>query len=259
MGHIRLGRLPKTKPWAGVFETLKGPGLDAAKLARATALSAQRQFSSLEGDRGVNYCFWVLVRIATAAREPDFLGELTGLGVRPHKATTGLGFVQEFSQAVEKALEKRTEPNVFVRMAQLSLREVLSRNVAEPSRTLFGTDLGDIHAACRAMSTRLQFGRVAREFFSGFVGRCIRYVADKEISNHIGPGGAAGSPAHILALYQSLARYCRESSKIIEQFAGGWFSKHNWETNRDIPEEAAAGFTAYALQKIRMELAGAEK
>ena len=259
MGHIRLGRLPKTKPWDSVFDVLKGPGLDAAKLARATALSAQRQFSSLEGDRGVNYCFWVLVRIATAAREPDFLGELTRLGVRTHGATSGLGFVHEVSKTVEKGLEKRTQPSVFARMAQLSLREVLSRNIAEPSRTLFGTGLVDVQAACRAMSTRQQFGRLAREFFAGLMGRSIRYVVDKEISNHIGPGALVGSPAHILEFYQSLDRYCRESSRILEEFAGGWFSKNNWETSRDIPEEAASGFTAYALQKIQMELAEAKR
>jgi hypothetical protein len=254
MGHIRLGRLPKTRPWSGVFNALGGTDIGTVELARETAIAAQEQFAALEDDRGLSYCFWVIVRVVTAARGDNFAGELKRLGVQNTAVNSGLGFVQQIAQAVEKELRKRGQQAVFVRMAELSLREVLSSNIVEQSRSLFGTSFEEIQAACRSLSTQKRFGQVAKEFFARFVSRSIQYITDKELSNYIGPSGSIGSPNHALEFQQALDRYCFESAKIAEEFASGWFSKHNWETNNNIPEDAAAAFTAYALQKIQMEL-----
>lgn len=254
MGHIRLGRLPKTKHWPGVFHALEGDRITTPELAQAVATAAQQELAALEGDRGINYCYWILVRIATAARGDDFAARLAELGVRMATPASGVGLVREVAQAVERGLRERGEPTVFRRIAELSLREVLSANIIEQSRSLFGTSLDDIRGACRTMSTRTRFGEVAREFFARLMSRTIRYVTDKEISNHVGPDKALASPRQVLEFQQALDRHCMETARILEDFAAGWFSKHNWETNNNIPEDAAAGFTAYAFQKIQMEL-----
>jgi hypothetical protein len=254
VGHVRVGRLPKTKPWAGLFHQLQGTGVNAGQIAQATAKAAQEHFAALEGDRRINYCFWFLARLVTAARSDDFTGELARLGLTNPSFTSGLAFVQQVSRTVEREQRKRGQPTVFSRMAELSLRQVLSANLVQQSQTLFGTGQGEIQAACRAISTRQQFGRVARDFFAAFMSRTIRYVTDKELSNYVGPTGAMASPTQVLEFEQALNRHCQETAKIVEEFAGGWFSKHNWEANNDISERETAGFTAYALQKIQMDL-----
>lgn len=254
MGHIRLGRLPKTKPWSALFQVLAGDTISPPDLARATAVAAQRQFSALEGDRAVNYCFWMLVRIVTAARGDGFAEELERLGVQNINVPSGLGFVREVAQSVGQQLSKRGEVTVFSRMAELSLRDVLSANIIAQSESLFGTGFGEIQAACRAISTRKRFGQAAKDFFAHFMSRSIRYITDKELSNHVGPDGPIGSPGQLLEFHQALDRYCTESSRIVEEFAAGWFSKHNWESNNNISEGIASAFTAFALQKIQMEL-----
>lgn len=258
MGHLRLGRLPKTKRWSGVFALLEGDSVSPEALARATATAAQEQFAALEGDQAINYCFWVLVRIATAARGDDFIGELRRLGVQNPQVTSGLGFVQQITNMVEKELRRRGQPTVFVRIAALSLREVLSANIIEQSRSLFGTSLADIQAACRTLSTRLHFGEVAKAFFAHFTSRSLQFLADKEVSNHVGPEKAFASPESLLAFQHALQSYCTETAKIVEEFAAGWFSKHNWESNNNISEETTAAFTAYAFEKIQMELREAQ-
>jgi hypothetical protein len=101
MGHLRLGRLPKTRRWSGVFDLLEGHNVSPEGLARATATAAQQQFAVLERDRAVNYCFWVLVRLATAARGDDFAGELRRLGVHTTDIASGLGFIQQIAKMVE--------------------------------------------------------------------------------------------------------------------------------------------------------------
>ncbi len=254
MGHVRVGRLPKTKPWAGLFAQLQEAEVNASQIAQATAEAAQEQFAALEGDRRINHCFWFLVRLVTAARSDDFTGELARLGLTNPSFTSGLAFVQQVARTVEREQRKRGQPTVFSRMAELSLRQVLSANLVQQSQTLFGTGQQEIQAACRAISTRQHFGRVARDFFATFISRTIRYVTDKELSNYVGPTGAMASPTQVLKFEQALNRHCHETAKIVEEFAGGWFSKHNWETNNDISEKETAGFTAYALQKIQMDL-----
>jgi hypothetical protein len=254
MGHIRLGRLPKTRPWSSVIEVLRGDSISTPELARAIAVAAQHRFAALEGDRGINYCFWILAQVVTAARGNDFARELERLGVQSSGITSGLGFVQQLAQAIEGGVRERVQPTVFVRIAELSFREVLSANLIDQSQSLFGTGLAEIQAACRAMSTRRRFGQVAKEFFASFISRSIRYITDKELSNHVGANGALGSPQQVLEFQQALDRYCTESAKIVEDFAAGWFSKHNWESNNNISEESTLAFTAYALEKIQMEL-----
>ncbi len=39
----------------------------------------------------------------------------------------------------------------------------------------------------------------------------------------------------------------------MEDFASGWYSKRNWESQGQISPEEARGFVAVALRKLRME------
>jgi hypothetical protein len=259
MGHIRLGRLPKTRSWSRVFQALTADSVTPQQLAGSVAIAAQKQFSAFERDEAINYCFWVLVRIATASRGDNFAGELQQLRISGRHITSGLAFVQQVGHAIEKEFARRGHRTVFGGMAELSLKEVLSTSIIEQSRSLFGTGLREVQAACRTISTQKRFGELAKEFFAKFMSRSIRYLTDKEFSNHIRSEAGIASPREVLEFQKALDRYCLESAKIVEEFAAGWFSKHNWETNNDIPEDAAAGFTSYALNKIQTELRGEQR
>ena len=254
MGHIRLGQLPKTRKWAGVFSLLSGATISAADFSEEIALAARDEFAALKGNQGISYCFWILARIVTAARSDNFVAELTRLGIKTSHIDSGLGFVKQVGEAVQREVRKRSGPSVFVEIAQLTLREILVSNVASQSQSLFGTTIADVQRACRAVSTQRLFGAIAREFFAKFMARSIQHLSDKEISNHIGPAGPLSSSDAVLKFYAALERYCVETSRIVEDYSGGWLSKQNWETNNDITEDAALGFTAYALEKLQMEL-----
>lgn len=53
---------------------------------------------------------------------------------------------------------------------------------------------------------------------------------------------------------QELEQHCREAATIVEEYAGGWFSKKNWETGGEITREDIAAFTSYAMTKLIAEL-----
>jgi hypothetical protein len=256
MGHIRIGILPKTRQWQQVFAALNHAVERPAEVATATAGAAEERFEKLKGDPALTYCFWTLAQIATAARSDDFRARLQEIGVRGDAITSGVSFVQQVAQAVEKGLRQRGPPTVFSRIAELSLREALASSVTERSRSLFGASFEQVQAACREVSTEKNFGRAARDFFGTFMSRVVRYVADQALASQVGPDKPIRTPAEATGFQQALDRYCAESARVVEDFAGGWFSKANWETKNNISEGDAEGFTAYALDKIAMELRG---
>jgi hypothetical protein len=254
MGHIRLTRIPKTKRWSGVFHLFESKGIDTVELSKAIAESARKNYSSLEENDAINYWFWILVRIASASRGNDFTTNLESLGININNVTSGISFIQNVSSVVEKETIKRSRRTVFVEMAELSLREVLTKSIVEESKSLFGTSIYDIQNACRKISTNKRFGELSREYFAKFMCRTIQYITDKEISNYVGQNNPINDSIQILDFQHDLSRYCYEAAKIVEDFSSGWFSKNNWESNNNISEQSTRSFTKYALSKIQMEL-----
>ena len=224
MGHITLKRIPRTKPWIGVIKQLGRDEINIEELSRAIADATRHNYAALEGNRGVNYCFWMLVRIITSSRIDQasssnrFINELATLGINVTNINSGLSFIQQISKTVEKKISQRTKASIFVEMAQLSLREVLTANIVEESRSIFGTNLQDIQSACYKISSPERFGKVAREFFADFMRRTIQFITDKEISNYIGPDKPIHNREQIVEFNKDLSRYCYETARIVEEF-----------------------------------------
>src|SRR5215203_5013423 len=82
MGHVRLGRLPKTQRWRQVVDLLTTSTDDIGVLADATATAAERRLRQLRNDASFAYCFWLLTRISWASRGEDFPGALAESGIQ---------------------------------------------------------------------------------------------------------------------------------------------------------------------------------
>ena len=68
MGHTELGVLPKSAKWLAVTQLLAAPETDVARVAESTATAAAGRLTALRGDPSISYCFWLLTRLAAAAR-----------------------------------------------------------------------------------------------------------------------------------------------------------------------------------------------
>ena len=189
MGHIRLGRLPKTLRWQGVIALLDSAPDDVPALARATVTAADACLRGLARDPSLTHCFWLLSRITAASRGPDFAEAVAALGLTP-TADSALAFVAHVSDQVRSDLTRYPESGPFSELASLALRRTLSETIGQHGRSLFV--------------------------------------------------------------------YARQSTRIMEEFAASWYSKHNWEAHGQISREEAQGFVAIALRKLRMELTRTE-
>ena len=224
-------------------------------MAQATIKAAETRLRELARDPSLTYCFWLLTRIAWSSREPDFTRALAELGLQPTDNGLALSFISQVSDHVRSELARYPESGPFSELASLALRRALSETVGQEGRSLFGSSLEDLQQAFRAYSTPRTSGTLARRFFGDFFARTLRFFVEKELANSVGSGHGLTSVEQSQEFTAALDLYTRQSAYIMEEFASGWYGKHNWEAKGQISPEEAQGFVAVALRKLRMELA----
>lgn len=257
MGHVHFVRLPLTPPWRTVVRQLQGPNVSAGNVAYATAAAAADQLDRLRGDACLAYCFWLLSRLASAARRPDFVEGLDDVGLRIAPSDTALAVVGRVAELSRRELERHPESGPFGEFASLSLRRALTETVGMESQSLFGSSLDDLERVLAKHATPARFAEIARRFFGDVLSRTLRFYVEKELSLYVGPGWGLTSTADADAFVADLDRYARQTAVIVEEFAGEWFDLHDYRTGGRIGRDEAQGFVAEALRKIRGELDGA--
>lgn len=251
MGHIRLGALPRTWKWVGVVDLIRLQG-DVAAIAAASLEAAMRGFEAAAEDEGLGRATWLLTQLPLAARDPNFLDRLRQIGVTVEAAPTILGIVGGFTDAVDDHMRQSGGRTDFGEMAHMAAAEALSRILGERSHGLFAASPADVQRELGALATASQFGSLAREFFGGLTRRYLEFYLSRELPNHVGGDRRFANAAEHAEFNAALDLHCRQASRIVEEFAGSWFSKTNWE--QGITPEHARGFAWVALKKLRAEL-----
>jgi hypothetical protein len=69
VGHIRLGRLPKSQKWNQVVSLIAG-GADVSRVAAASADAAELGFERASQDEGLAHAFWLLTKYLRLPSSP---------------------------------------------------------------------------------------------------------------------------------------------------------------------------------------------
>lgn len=253
MGHQRLGELPKTRDWRAVIALLADGG-DASEVAQATALAAESDLLAAGEDPVLRHAYWLLTQIPLAARTDDFSTNLRGLGL----PITGEPNLIEICTALSTAIDRRAatarSPDDFSELAGLAATESLCAISGREGPSLFGTTYApeETRASLFRLANPQQFAVLARDFFARLVRRCLDYYLSRELPNHVGGGRRFAGLIDHQRFQVALEAHCRETSKIVEVFAGEWFSKTNFEGG--IHQEDAGGFVHVVMKKLVSEL-----
>lgn len=250
MGHVRLGELPKTRKWKQVISLLE-VGFNTEEVASATLSAAETGFRQASNDLGFQQVFWLLTRITLAAREKNFGRELKNLGLNVSKDPGLFEIVGAFSDYIDNYLNKRKSRSDVSEMAQFAATEALTENIMRRSQSLFGTTSDDVKQAIKELSTKNNFAGFAKDFFGRFSYRYLSYFISRETSKHVGPHGSIDTIDTHTKFKEALELHCRQSAVIVEDFAGGWYSKTNYESG--ITPTNAAQFGYVALKKLASE------
>ncbi|MGH7962864.1 MAG: hypothetical protein ACRERD_13715 [Candidatus Binatia bacterium] len=255
MGHIRLGNLPRTRKWIQVLDLIGG-GAGTAEVAAATMEASQRGLLKASKDAGLVHTIWLLTQVPLAARSESFVAGLRKLGFGVSDAPSLLEVVGAFTGAVDAHLRRSGRRTDLGEMAQMAASEALAALGTPQTTSLFETTAADVQQAFKSFSTTNQFSTLAREFFTRLSKKYLTYFLSRELSNYVSGDGRFSNIDKHAEFNEALDLYCRQASRVIEEFSGGWFSKTNFEGG--ITPEKAAGFVHVALKKLRAELAKGE-
>lgn len=251
MGHSRLLTLPGTRKWRQVVALLE-VGAGTGDVAAATMDAAQSALEKAPNDSTVAHTLWLLTQIPQAARSDDFPGELQKIGLSVSNAPSLHEIIAAFNAAVDKKAyqgKRRTDLGEF---AQSAASECLSTLIGGESRTLFGESPDSVRGALSSYATSSQFSTLARDFFGRLTRRYLMYFLSRELANHTGQGRRFLNLTEQQEFSKALSHHCHQASRIVEEFAGGWYGKTRFKGG--ITDRNAAGFTHVALRKIRAEL-----
>lgn len=252
MGHSRLGVLPATRKWAEVVGLIGG-GSSAEAVATATMNAAEKALAKLVNDPALVQSVWLLAQIPVAARSDDFASALADIGVAvPNSNPTLADLMAGFTNAIDASVDGRRGRTDLGELAQMAAAETLAAVVAARTVGLFGERPDAVREKLAALNTEMQFGRLARDFFARFMGRFLNYYVSRELPLHVGPGRRFPTFQDQTRFNEALDLHCRQSSQIVERFAGGWHSKAQFEN--DLTPERTGKFVAYSLTKVRDEL-----
>jgi hypothetical protein len=253
MGHTEFAVLPKSQRWHAVVDMLQWPNLNAPDIAGATCLAAERRLTQLRGDPSLTYCFWLLVRLASAARGPDFGADVAQLGlpVRSHEPT--LQFLARVANRTRIELAAYPISGPFGELAALALRQTLIATVGMQGPSLFGSTLDDLEGAFRRHSTVGQFGELAQRFFGAFMAQTLRYYLDRELPLVIGSPGL-NSARETTQFLDAIDLHAHQTARIVEIFAAQWYRKQQFSQLGSISRDDAQRFVAHGLVKLQGEL-----
>ena len=251
MGHVRLGILPKTREWGEVVKLLAS-SVDVAELAAAVAIAAEDELFSARGDPVLGNAVWLLTQVPLAARSDRFAAELTALGFSPGSEQSLLAIVAGFSEAVDSHVRGTSGRTDLGELARQAASESLASLVGAQMPGLFGPDANELRIELAKFATKDRFARLAREFFARLTHKTLDYYLSRVLADHVGPERALATLHDQSRFRSALELHCREASEIVEQFAGGWFSKASYQGT--LTRETAQNFSDYALKKMRDEL-----
>jgi hypothetical protein len=245
MGHIRLGNLPRTRKWQEVVGLLEA-GAGVPEIAAATLDAAKLGLKAAARDPALVQSFWLLTQLPQCARESDYIAALNKSGITVSSTPTLLELVGGFSDAVDNHVRKTGGRTDLGEIAQMAAAESLTAVLRERTTSLFGTTPDMVRHELAGLGTKKQFSVLARDFFSKLTERYLASFLSRQTS------GQFKSVAANSEFREALAVHCRQASRIVEEFAGSWYSKTNYEGG--ITERKAANFVHVALKKLRKEL-----
>jgi hypothetical protein len=251
MGHIRLKRLPATRKWRDVVALLPA-GAPIEQIAFASSDAAEAALQGARRDPVLAYSLWLLTQIPLAARAPDFPDAAWKLGLNLGREPSLLEVVGAFSDAIDRATARASGRTDLGEMARKAATESLAAVAGDDLPNLFGPTSADVRLALAKLAAPDRFARLARDFFARLTRHHLDYYLSRSLADQVGPGRRLPTIADHSDFNSALDQHCREASRIVESFAGGWFSKTTYKGG--ITPEKARNFAFVALGKISAEL-----
>lgn len=252
MGHIHLGVLPRSRKWREVVDLLAEGAVDSAVVA-ASARAAEKDMLAASRTPGFVEAVRLLLVIPHAARRTDFgtaLGE-NGLDVGPDP--TLIDLITAISARLDAVERRRAERSDLSELAGRALVATLSQMIGDGLPGLFAANTEDVRLATQKLSWNKGIAALSRAFFGALVRGTLSSWLDRTLALEIGDDRRFGDVGARTAFDTILVQYSSEATRIIQEFASGWYGKTLHQKGGFETEDAAV-YGAVCLKKIVEEL-----
>lgn len=252
MGHIHLGVLPKTRKWQDVVALISAGATDAAIIS-ASARAAEKDLLNAAYDPVFVEAVRLLAVVPVAARGEDF-----GQSLRDHDVACGstpevFGIILALGSRLDAIADQAGRRNDFRELVRRALLSTITAYLGDRLPGLIGPTPDDVQRAARQLSAPREFSACARGFFTRLLGETLRYWLDRELANHTGPGQRFPNAQSRSEFDHALMQFSIEATRIIKEFAAGWFARNVYGGGA-ITTKTAAAFGAVAFRKISEEM-----
>lgn len=271
MGHTRLGTLPKSRPWKAVVELLAGSddgdgtdargsaatdfGQDVARVAEKAMDGAAAAFEQAQRDVGIADAFFLLTRVAVACRSGNPSEALWELGLHLPAEPGRADVLREVNRVLDDtSLASRTRTDLS-EMGQAAVAEALAGwlRSRDDQASLFAPPGDKLWVDLRSLATQEGFADVCHRAFAGLTSRLLGFYLSREVRPL--KKGLVGGVADLRRFEDELRRHAMERARIARDFAGTWFTKHEFQQG-GIDRAKTRRFVGYALRKVATELRG---
>ncbi len=252
MGHIRLGTLPQSKKWRDVVRLLDSSAL-LEEVAEAAANASETDLRRASEDPNFQFVTQLLVKLPLLARAPGFEAAMANLGIEASALGSVTGLLAGLDDAISQRAFDQGRSSDAGEIARAALLESLSVQMRDRLPTLFDPTPQEVRKALASFASGQNFAGLARDFFARLSYRSLDYYLSRELANHTGTGKRFVDDADRMAFDRALSQHTFEASRIVEEFAGGWYGKTVWK-EQTLSQEKINDFTRYAFKKMRSEL-----
>lgn len=255
MGHQRLGKLPVHRQLPEIIRYLvDGDTPTGALVDQITEFGRDALNSALKDDVFIE-ALWLLIRMPQAASAQNIPAALAGIGIANGLPTSVSGTLAGYDRAIEKVQRGlhsgATDLGEIARHAGLA---ALGEAIQEGLPSLWNPTSADVQASIAALKGTDKFAALAHRFYANFVERVIHYYIDRNLHNMVGVDRGIRSIHDLSSFYDAIRRHCDESALIMRAFAKDWLGKNLYKDGKAISRKDVRGFSAHAVDKIRIEL-----
>lgn len=251
MGHVHLGVLPQSRKWQEVVRLLD-QAEPPDRVIAATAIAAERDLENAVTDRAYVEAVRLLAVLPAAAASSDLQMGLRDIGIETDPdpglvdLLVGLGVRLDDVSPAGRGTD-------FTELARRALISTVASQAGAKLPGLLEPETGDLQAALRSFGAPRSFAVLARAYFTTLLSQTLGYWLDRTLSAQVGAGRRFADLAERRAFDAALDQYCMEATRIVREFAAGWYAK-SLRDGTTIGTLEATRFGAVAFKKIGEEL-----
>ncbi len=257
MGHLRLGRLPRSQRWDKVLQLLDS-GAPIDEVARETFWAAYTGLGKVPVDAGFTQTLTTIFRFVDALQSKNPTTALRQSGFDVGQDASLFDYIGSFQErATRAAIDVRAHSDLAY-MAQESFTRVLMESAGSSLQTLFGLESGDAGKSLKTSLSGQNLGRTMHEFFVGFTQKYLSYYLGRATPARVGISKSLANIDKHSEFGKSFDLFVRQTVRITDEFSPGWFGKARWEDRLTHMEVSKFAHTAF--KKIQSEFKrGAQK